>query len=72
MRKGIHPENYETKVTCSCGNSFVVKSNKKELQIETCDKCHPFYTGVQGAVSKTGRVEMFNRKYGLNKESEGK
>jgi len=70
MKKNIHPNYVETKVTCACGNTFTVKSNKEELHLETCNKCHPFYTGVQGAVSKTGRVEMFNRKYGFKKEEE--
>ena len=52
---------------CTCGNNFKVMSNKKELQIETCDKCHPFYSGTGGTgASKTGRIEKFNRKYGLN------
>ncbi len=54
-----------TQVKCTCGNEFVVKSNKKELEIEICNQCHPFYTGVQGRTSKTGRVEKFNKKYGL-------
>ncbi len=70
MRKGIHPNYTETNVICSCGNTFTVKSNTEELHLEACDKCHPFYTGVQGATSKTGRVEMFNRKYGFKKDSE--
>lgn len=69
MKKGIHPEYVETKVTCACGNTFTVRSNKAELHLETCNKCHPQYTGVQGAVSKTGRVEMFNKKYGFDKEA---
>lgn len=69
MKKDIHPTYVDTEVQCACGNSFVVKSNKKELHIETCDKCHPFYNGGQSAgASKTGRVEKFNRKYGLNTE----
>lgn len=69
MKKGIHPNYVETKVTCSCGNTFTVKSNKPELHIEVCDKCHPFYTGTQSKNgSKTGRVEKFNRKYGLSTE----
>ena len=67
MKKGIHPEYQDTKVTCACGNTFTVKSNKSELHIETCDKCHPFYTGTQTNVSKRGRIEKFNNKYGLNK-----
>lgn len=69
MKKDIHPEYMETKVTCACGNSFTVQSNKAELHLEVCDKCHPFFTGgSQGKTTKTGRVEKFNRKYGLNQE----
>ena len=54
MKKNIHPEYVDTKVTCICGNEFTVKSTVKELHVEVCDKCHPFYTGVQGATKKTG------------------
>ena len=68
MKKGIHPNYMETKVTCACGNTFTVRSNKEELHLEVCDQCHPFFTGKQGTVTKTGRVEKFNRKYGFNKE----
>ena len=71
MKKGIHPEYQDTKVTCSCGNTFTVKSTKEELHLEVCNECHPFYKGGKEGVtvSKAGRVEKFNRKYGLNKES---
>ena len=70
MKKGIHPEYVDTKVTCACGNEFTVKSNKSELHLEVCNKCHPFFTGKQGSVTtKAGRVEKFNRKYGFNKEA---
>ena len=71
MKKGIHPEYIETKVTCACGNTFTVKSNKKELHLEVCNECHPFYKGGKDSaqVSRTGRVEKFNRKYGLNQEA---
>lgn len=72
MKKGIHPNYVDTKVTCACGNTFTVKSNKEELHLETCDKCHPFYTGEQGSVKRTGRVEKFNRKYGFNTENKEK
>ncbi|MBE6152213.1 MAG: 50S ribosomal protein L31 [Firmicutes bacterium] len=68
MRKGIHPNYVETEVTCACGNTFKVKSTKPQLHLEVCDKCHPFFTGIQGKTTKTGRVEKFNRKYGLNQE----
>ena len=68
MKKNIHPNYVETNVICACGNSFVVKSNKSELHVEVCDKCHPFFTGKQGTATKTGRVEKFNRKYGIDTE----
>ena len=70
MKKDIHPKYVETKVTCSCGNSFTVMSNKEELHIEVCDKCHPFFNGSKEGMgaSRAGRVEKFNRKYGLTNE----
>ena len=68
MKKNIHPNYVETNVICACGNSFVVKSNKSELHVEVCDKCHPFFTGKQGSATKTGRVEKFNKKYGIETE----
>ena len=55
----------DTKVTCTCGNQFVIKSDKEKLDVDICNLCHPFYTGAQGKTSKTGRVEKFNRKYGI-------
>jgi large subunit ribosomal protein L31 len=65
MKKNIHPKYEETKVICSCGNQFVTKSTKngKELHIEVCSACHPFYTGKQKIVDAEGRVERFKRKY---------
>ena len=68
MKKGIHPNYVDTKVTCACGNTFTVKSTKEELHLEVCDKFHPFFTGKQGTTVKTGQVEKFNRKYGLNQD----
>ena len=64
-----HPKYMETKVTCACGNIFTVESNKPELHLEVCNKCHPFYTGTQGSVLKAGRVEKFNKKYGFDKKT---
>lgn len=63
MKQDIHPEYVETKVTCSCGNSFVTRSTKAELHVELCDQCHPFYTGKQKLVDTGGRVERFQKKY---------
>ena len=68
MKKGIHPENKECKVTCACGETFTCTSTKSEINVEVCSKCHPFYTGKQSRASKTGRVEKFNQKYGLGTE----
>ena len=63
MKQGIHPEYMETKVTCSCGNTFTTRSTKPELHVELCNQCHPFYTGKQKLVDTGGRVERFQRKY---------
>jgi large subunit ribosomal protein L31 len=63
MKQGIHPEFVETKVTCSCGNTFTTRSVKPELHVELCNQCHPFYTGKQKLVDTGGRVERFQRKY---------
>ena len=68
MKKGIHPEVKECKVTCACGATFTAKSTKEEIHVEVCSECHPFYTGSQGRAKKTGSVEKFNRKYGFNTE----
>jgi len=68
MKKDIHPTYMDTKVTCSCGNSFTVRSNKESLHLEVCDKCHPFYTGGGTKASKTGAVDKFNRKYGIKQK----
>ncbi len=66
MKKGIHPEVYDCTVTCACGETFKVQSTKPEISVEVCSKCHPFYTGKQSRASRTGRVDKFNKKYGLD------
>ncbi|MBR4769093.1 MAG: 50S ribosomal protein L31 [Lachnospiraceae bacterium] len=65
MKEGIHPNYVECEVTCNCGNHFTTRSTKKEIHVETCSQCHPFYTGQQRAVSAKGRIERFNKKYGV-------
>lgn len=65
MKNGIHPDYVEAKVTCSCGETFVTRSTKSELRVELCSKCHPFYTGKQKLVDSGGRVQRFQKKYGL-------
>jgi large subunit ribosomal protein L31 len=64
MKEKIHPQYYpNAKVTCSCGNTFTVGSTKKEISVELCSKCHPYYTGEQRVVDTAGRVERFRRRY---------
>jgi large subunit ribosomal protein L31 len=64
MKKGIHPEYVECTVTCACGNTFVTRSTRKEIRVEICSRCHPFFTGKQKFVDSAGRVEKFRKKYG--------
>ena len=68
MKKDIHPEYAETTVTCACGNTFITRSTKKEIRVEICSQCHPFFTGKQKFVDSAGRVEKFKRKYGETKK----
>ncbi len=66
MKQGIHP-NYKTvTVTCaSCGNTFETGSTLKEIKVDTCSNCHPFYTGRQRFAAAQGRIDKFNKKYGI-------
>lgn len=58
----------ETSVVCGCGNKFTVSSVTSDLHVEVCNLCHPFFTGKQGTAARSGKIEKFNKKYGLNKE----
>lgn len=64
MKEGIHPEYHLVTVTCACGESFQTRSTKKEIHLEICSSCHPFFTGKQKYVDSAGRVERFQKKYG--------
>jgi large subunit ribosomal protein L31 len=65
MKEQIHPEYNDIKVVCSCGNEFTTRSTlSKDLHVEVCSACHPFYTGKQKIVDTAGRVDKFRRKYG--------
>ncbi len=64
MKPGIHPVYEEVTIHCACGNSWVTRSTKKEISVEICSQCHPFYTGKQKLIDTAGRVERFQRKYG--------
>lgn len=66
MKADIHPNYYQAKVRCNCGNEFTTGSTKEEIRIEVCSKCHPFYTGSQKLlVEAGGRVERFKKKYNM-------
>lgn len=62
MKTGIHPDYVESRVTCTCGNTFVTRSTTPEIHVEICSNCHPFYTGRQKLVDTGGRVERFKRR----------
>lgn len=68
-KEGIHPIYEETTITCACGNVIKTRSTKKDIKVEICSKCHPFFTGKQKLVDTGGRVDRFNRRYGLNKDN---
>ncbi len=69
MKEKIHPQLHEAKVICACGMQFTTLSIKKEIKVEICSNCHPFYTGEQRLIDSAGRVEKFNRKYGKKTSS---
>ena len=73
MKTDIHPDYFETKVRCACGSETQIHSTVKDMHIDICSKCHPFYTGKQKLIDTAGRIEKFNRKYGKSKtqQSEG-
>ena len=70
MRKDIHPKYTKVKVVCvSCGSEFETCSTLgKEIRVDTCSKCHPFYTGEQKFVQAAGRIERFNKRASMAKK----
>jgi large subunit ribosomal protein L31 len=69
MKDKIHPKYYNLTVTCtSCGSTFETGSTVKEMRVDICSKCHPFYTGQQKFVQAAGRVEKFNRRLAQKKQ----
>ena len=66
MKKGIHPNYVELKATCSCGNVIVTRSTLgKDIHLDVCSACHPFYTGKQKSVESGGRVDKFNQRFAV-------
>jgi len=63
MKEKIHPKYENCKVTCGCGETFMTRATRPEINVEICSKCHPFFTGKQKLVDTAGRVEKFQRRY---------
>ena len=64
MKQSIHPDYKKCVVTCACGETFETASLTKELRVEICSNCHPFFTGKQKLIDSGGRVDKFNKRYG--------
>ncbi|WP_026376468.1 50S ribosomal protein L31 [Aestuariibacter salexigens] len=65
MKQGIHPDYQEITATCSCGNVMKIRSTvNKDLNLDVCSSCHPFYTGKQRNVDTGGRVDRFKKRFG--------
>ena len=66
MKEKIHPNwNPEARVHCACGNTFTTGSTLKEIAVEVCSACHPFFTGTQKFLDTAGRVDKFNQKVAI-------
>ena len=63
MKTDIHPEYHQTTIQCACGSVLEVGSTKKDIRVEICSKCHPFFTGKQKLIDTAGRIERFRKKY---------
>ncbi|MBI9071732.1 MAG: 50S ribosomal protein L31 [Melioribacteraceae bacterium] len=67
MKNNTHPKYVKCAVSCVCGNNFETRSTVDTIKLEICSECHPFFTGKQKFIDSTGRVERFNKKYGIQK-----
>ena len=63
MKAEIHPEYNTVSITCACGNAFQTRSTRKDISVDVCAACHPFYTGKQRLMDTQGRIDRFRRKY---------
>lgn len=63
MKNDIHPEYFESTIKCACGNVVETGSTKKDIKVEICSKCHPFFTGKQKLIDTGGRIDRFRKKY---------
>jgi large subunit ribosomal protein L31 len=64
VKAGIHPDYHEVEVRCACGSTFKTRSTKKDLHLDICNQCHPFFTGRQKLIDTEGRVERFTKRFG--------
>jgi large subunit ribosomal protein L31 len=67
VKEGIHPKYQQTTVKCACGAEFQTGSTKKDLHVDICSKCHPFFTGKQKLVDTGGRIEKFKKRLNAEK-----
>lgn len=67
MKDGIHPKYEMLRATCACGNTFLTRTTAKEIAIDICAACHPFFTGKQRVVDTAGRIDRFRKKYAIAK-----
>ena len=65
MKKDIHPKYEDATITCACGNIIKTRSTVKDIKVEICSQCHPFFTGKQKLVDTAGRIEKFKMRYGI-------
>ena len=70
MKAEIHPQYVDCTIICACGEVINTRSTRPQIRVEICSKCHPFYTGKQKLVDTAGRVEKFQKKYGLEQTSQ--
>ena len=66
MKKGIHPTYELCEIRCACGNVIKTKTTKKNMEVEICSACHPFFTGTQKFVDTQGRIEKFKKRYNMS------
>lgn len=66
MKKDLHPTYELCEVKCACGNTFKTKTTKKNLEVEICSNCHPFFTGTQKFVDTAGKIDKFKKRYKIS------
>jgi large subunit ribosomal protein L31 len=72
MKEGIHPECHQIKAICACGNEVDISSVQKEIRVEICSACHPFFTGKQKLIDTAGRIEKYKKRYAKHFENQKK